>query len=64
MAEPRTTPNAGVKRAAEGDSLRQMKVGIGKGFPSLAQLVVAQMRCIVAGELGGERGALEVLGRS
>ena len=30
-----------------------MEMGIKKGFPSLVQLVVTQLRCIVAGELAG-----------
>ena len=53
VEEPRATPDAEFRRAAEEDSLRQMEMGIKEGFPSLAQLVVTQLRCIVAGGLVG-----------
>ena len=58
MEVPRATPDAAFKRVAEEDSRRQMRMGIKKGFPSLAQLAATQLRCIAAGELAGARGDL------
>ena len=56
MEENQAIPGAKFKRAAGEDGRRQMRMGVKKGFPSLAQPVGTQLRCIVAGELAGARG--------
>ena len=52
---PRATPDAELRRAAEEDGIRQMRMGIKKGYPSLVQVVATQLRCVLAGELAGPR---------
>ena len=55
LEEPLVTPDAEFKRAAQGDSLRQVGIDDKDGFLSPAQLVATQVRCIVAGGLAGVR---------
>ena len=56
MKEPWATPDAELRRAGGGGSLRHIRMGVEEGSPSLALLVATKLRCVVAGELAGTWG--------
>ena len=53
MDTPWTPKGADVKRAAEAADAKQRKFGVTESYPSLPQLVSAQMGAMVAGEVAG-----------
>ena len=53
MDAPWTPRGADAKRAAQAAEANQRKFGVKESYPSLPQLMLAQMRAIVAGEVAG-----------
>ena len=53
MDAPWTPKGADVKRAAQAAEAKQKRSGVKESYPSLAQLMLAHLRAIVAGEVAG-----------
>ena len=53
MDAPWTPKGADVKRAAQSAEAKQKRYGVKESYPSLAQLMLAHLRAIVAGEIAG-----------